>query len=201
MSEEANLESANVDRTWVDKILEILLLNTSVEDHKPTKKRFFEIAFQMFYEGSFYSENETMCNINLANFIGDDKHFDFSYLESVIRMAVRFMDNEHLRMERCAKGSTVTIYLHDLQAVFDSEGTTEYKDEVITRQNLVFFTVRTAIQSSMELVEERGSLEGWEERIESLDHNFKVGVKPFRNFIRVHTVFEPNINSGNSNLT
>ena len=155
----------------------------------------------MFYEGSFYSENETFCNINLANFIGDDKHFDFSYLESVIRMAVRFMDNEHLRMERCAKGSTVTIYLHDLQAVFDSEGTTEYKDEVTTRQNLVFFTVRTAIQSSMELVEERGSLEGWEERIESLDHNFKVGVKPFRNFIQVHTVFEPNINSGNSNLT
>ena len=201
MVEQSNLGDAGEDRDWINKILEIILLNTSVEEHHPTKKRFFEIAFQMFHEGSFYSENDISGTIYLGNFITDDGHFDFYYLESVIRMAIRFMDNEHIRSGRVAEGDLVTIYLDGFQDVFDIEDTTTDKGKDKTYRNLAFFAMRTALIASIELAKERGATKSWENFIGDISKEYGLNKSPIRNAVTVYANSAQNFDSIDSDLT
>ncbi|MHA2274238.1 MAG: hypothetical protein ACXAC2_00625 [Candidatus Kariarchaeaceae archaeon] len=201
MTEESNPGSASVDREWINKILEILLLNTSVEKHEPTKKRFFEIAFQMFHEGSFYAENNAEGSIYLGNFLTEDGYFDFSYLESVIRMAVRFMDNELILRDREDSTDLITINLTGFDDVFDMEKTTTDEGKDKTYSNLTFFTMREALKSSMELAQERGATTDWQFVLGDMADRFKLEKKPVRNSVVVYAISAPKLNFEKSDLT
>ncbi|KKN26955.1 hypothetical protein LCGC14_0869510 [marine sediment metagenome] len=178
------------DKMWVNSVLNIILSNCLAESNKATKDAYLEVVFQMIYEGSFFSENTTTGVINLGNFLSEDGFFDFSYFESVIRMAVRFLDNEHIKRGRADRSGKIFIELRDFDAVFDAEKVRDEDGKAKICNNILLFARRHAYFMSGELSKERGSMnfkDTYTTRLADLDlEDFKI-----RNIIDVKAVSEP----------
>lgn len=130
-------------------------------------------------------------SLNLASF-NDGKFFDLEYLRSVIRVAVRFLDNIHTlnytlvpEINEATKATRrlglgvmgLADVLADQHLPYDSDEAEEFAN------NLAYFIGRESWICSMELAQERGAFDAYdEEKINwTLIDKFDLDRRPVRN--------------------